>query len=1167
MLPRTGGGRFPYLSSTLRLCRMPPLLPFPSGSVPVTPASSNSRTAARRRWIEGTWYWRPAKPTARDLCHDLSIIPDVVGTPCAYGKDAVAMSVRSVLHCTIGGALVVTASFASAAQYDSGDLSADLRWRLLGPFRAGWSSVAAGIPGQPDTFYFGAASGGVWKTTNAGQTWQPIFDAVPAANIGVLAIAPSNASVIYVGTGQVTSRYDLAAGNGVYKSTDAGKTWQHIGLDATRHIGAILVDAHDANTVLIGALGHYFGPNRERGVFRSEDGGKTWRQTLFIDADTGVADLRADPENPAIVYAAAWQVRNYPWLSYFQPNAGPGSGLFRSSDSGKTWTRSRGAGWPDGALGRIGLATASGGRVYAVVDAAPNGGTTHRESSHDRGGLYRSDDGGANWVLASQESWLQNDYFSSLTVDPGNRDRIYAMGQSVRRSDDAGNSWIIVKGAPGGDDYHQMWINPQDPKRMVVASDQGTVVSVDGGTHWSDWYNQPTGQFYHLAADNRFPYWVYSGQQDSGTVAIASRSDYGVLSFRDWHPVGADERDYDVPDPENADIVYGSGLGGRLSRWDARTGQVQNISPWPLSGYGQRPTDFKYHYTWITPIAVSQKWPFALYQGAQVLFRSLDKGQTWATVSPDLSAKSPDAQHCEGDLGLAAARACGYGVIYSIGLSPRDNDEIWIGTDDGLIQTTHDGGKHWDNVTPKQIPPWAKVATIEVSPTTPGDVYAAIDNHRQDDFRPQVLRTRDAGKTWSEIVQGLPATGFVDVVRADPIKSGLLYAGTDSGVFVSFDDGEHWQSLQRNLPAAWVRDLLVHGDDLIVATQGRAIWVLDDVSPLRQHDRLGGKSARAILFEPAVAMRLRGSQNKDTPPPPDTALGQNPPTGAVLDYVLAHDAQNVALEFRDAAGEVMRRFANDEPEQVPRAERYFTDAWTQSPTPLSAAAGAHRFVWNLRLPRPRAVHYDYSIGGVFGEDTPIVPEGMLVLPGNYQAVLTVDGHESRVPLKVAADPRVVLDATAMRDALEFSKQIDAALERDYVGYGQLRAVDGLIDKAGEGKSDKALLAAIAKFKDASKPLLAGEGDASENFATLGEVLSSLAADIEGSDRTPTRPQRDLLAATNQRLDRAARRWDQIRAGELAQLKARFRAAGLADITVPEAEQIQLERAPEGKELP
>jgi len=1081
------------------------------------------------------------------------------------------MSVRSVLHSAIGVAVVLAGSIASAAQNISGDVSADLHWRLLGPFRAGWSTAAAGFPGQLDTFYFGAAGGGVWKTTDAGQTWHPIFDAAPAASIGALAIAPGDAKVIYVGTGQVTPRYDLGAGNGVYKSIDAGKTWQHIGLDATRHIGAILIDAHDADTLLVGALGHYFGPNHERGVFRSTDGGKTWQQTLFIDADTGVVDLQADPEHPATVYAAAWQVRNYPWLSYFQPNAGPGSGLFKSGDGGKTWMHLRGKGWPDGNLGRIGLATTSGGRVYAVVNAAPHSGNVHHESVRDRGGLYRSDDGGASWVLASNESWLENDYFGSLTVDPGNRDRIYAMGQSVRRSDDAGKTWSIVKGAPGGDDYHQMWINPQYPERMIVASDQGTVVSVDGGAHWSDWYNQPTGQFYHLAADNRFPYWVYSGQQDSGTVSIASRSDYGSLGFRDWHPVGGDERDYDLPDPQDANIVYGSGLGGRLSRWDARSGEVQNISPWPLSSYGQRPTEVKYRYTWITPIAVSQKSPFPLYQGAQVLFRSLDKGQTWETISPDLSAKSSDvksadAKNCAGDLTLTAARECGYGVIYSIGLSPRDNDEIWIGTDDGLIRHTHDGGKHWNNVTPSNlIPAWAKVATIDVSAITPGTAYAAIDNHRQDDFRPRVLRTRDYGNTWSEIGTGLPKTSFVGVVRADPVKSGLLYAGTDSGVFVSFDDGAHWQSLQRNLPTAWVRDLLVHGNDLIAATQGRAIWVLDDVSPLRQSER--ASPSAATLFQPADAIRVRGSQNKDTPPPADAALGQNPATGAAIDYHLVHNAKNVSLDIHDAGGNLVRHFTSDAPEPTPDAKRYFAEAWTTQPVRLAVSAGMHRFVWNLRTSRPRAVHFDYSIAAVLEEGTPIVPEGLLVPPGEYEIALTVDGKPLRAPLKVVADPRVALDDTALREAMAFAQNIQKALERDYIGYGELHTVDGQIEKIEQGKPGEPLLAAIAKFKQASEPLRSGEGGSSENFGAIGELLSSLATDIEGSDRAPTQPQRELLASANVRLDRGATSWEQVKGVDLARLNALLKAAGRIQIAVPAADQIRLDQVPESKDLP
>jgi photosystem II stability/assembly factor-like uncharacterized protein len=1072
------------------------------------------------------------------------------------------------LSCLVAVAIALSSVAAVATPPSDATIAAAMQWRLLGPMRGGWSTVAQGIPSQPDTFYFGAAGGGVWKTDDAGATWHSVSDGIAASSIGALAIAPGDANVLYAGTGQVAARYDVAAGNGVYKSTDGGKNWQPAGLEATRHIGAILVDPRDANTLLVGALGHYFGPNHERGVFRSSDGGKTWQQTLFVDANTGVVDLKADPQDPAIVYAAAWQVRNYPWLSYFQPNAGPGSRVYKSTNGGRTWARVHGAGWPQGDLGRIGLATADGGRVYAVVNAAPNSGNVPHAASKDAGGLYRSDDAGAHWALVSSEGWLENDYFSRLTVDPANRNRIYSMGQSVRRSDDGGKTWVAVKGAPGGDDYHQMWINPQGPQHMVVVSDQGTAVTVDGGAHWSDWYNQPTGQFYHLAADNRVPYWIYSGQQDSGTVGIASRSDYGALSFRDWHPVGGDERDYDVPDPQDANIVYGSGLGGRLSRWDARTGEVQNISPWPISSYGARPTTVKYRYTWITPIAASPIAPYPLYQGAQVLFRSTDKGATWQTVSPDLSAKSSSAKNCTGNLAVAAARECGYGVIFSIGLSPRDNDEIWIGTDDGTIQRTRDGGKHWENVTPKLVPAWAKVASIDVSATTPGTAYAAIDNHRQDDFRPRILSTHDYGKTWNEIDAGLPQTGFVDVVRADPVKSGLLYAGTDSGVFVSVDDGGHWQSLQHNLPNAWVRDLLIHGNDLIAATQGRAIWVLDDVTPLRQHDKLAAKdSAGAILFQPADAMRLRGSQNRDTPPPADTALGRNPPTGAIIDYKLVHNAQKVVLEIRDAAGKTIRRFASDAPETLPKAERYFTELWTQPVAQLPATAGMHRFVWNLRGPRPRAVHYDFGINAVFAEGTPIVPGGMLVAPGDYEVVLSVDGHESRAPLKVVADPRVALDSAALAAAADFARQIDAAMERDYVGYGQLTAVDAQIEKLTKTNPDKPLASAIGKFNAASAPLRDGEAEDSENFGAISEALSGLATDVEGSDRAPTQPQRDVLAAANARLDRAAKRWDRVEAAELVALNAQIKAAVQAQIVVPAPDQITLDRIPESKDLP
>jgi photosystem II stability/assembly factor-like uncharacterized protein len=1071
-------------------------------------------------------------------------------------------------------ALLTVIGFSAQAQTVPDNFLNDVQWRLLGPFRAGWSTTTQGIPDQPDTYYFGAAGGGVWKTTDSGQTWHSVFDKVSASSIGALAIAPSNPQVIYVGTGQVEARYDIAAGNGVYKSTDGGATWNSVGLAATRHIGAVLVDPRNADTVLVGALGHYFGPNPERGVYRSGDGGKTWQQTLFVDADTGVVDLAADPSNPDIVYAATWQVRNYPWLSYFQPNAGPGSGLYRSGDGGKSWARITGHGWPTASLGRIGLATAGGGRVYAVINAAPHSGNVPHAASKDEGGLYRSDDGGANWQAVSQEGWLENDYFCRITTDPGNRDRIYSAGQSVRRSDDGGKTWTVFKGAPGGDDYHFLWINPKNPQRMVVASDQGTAVSVNAGRSWSDWYNQPTGQFYHLAADNRFPYWVYSGQQDSGTVGVSSRSDYGALGFRDWHPVGGDERDDDVPDPQDANIVYSSGLGGRLSRWDARTGEVQNVSPWSVSSYGKRPTEFKYRYTWITPIAISQKSPFPLYQGAQVLFRSLDQGHSWQTISPDLSAKSEHPENCKGNLAAAAARSCGYGVIFNIGLSARDNDEIWVGTDDGTIQRTRDAGAHWQNVTPKSVPAWSKVATVDISASTPGSVYAAVDNHRQDDFSPHIVRTRDDGKTWTEITNGLPKSSFVDVVRSDPVKPGLLYAGTDTGVFVSFDDGDHWQSLQRNLPTAWVSDLLVHGDDLIASTQGRAIWVLDNVSPLRQAGLLQSKSSAkdaAVLFQPATAMRLRGSQNKDTPPPADTPLGQNPPNGAAIDYWLPAAAKKVVVEIRDTTGKVVHRAASDEKAHGPAAERYFSEAWTSPPAALAATAGAHRYVWNLRYPRPQAVHYDYSIGGVFGEGTSIAPEGSLVMPGEYDVVLVVDGRELRRKLKVAPDPRMAVNEAAMRDALTFSSEIEKSLLRDYIGYGEMHWVATQIDKAKKSLnakgSETTALVAIAKFEEASKPLSADDGDASANFDNIGEILSSLQTDIEGSDRAPSQQQHELLTATDARLDRASALWERIKHTELSDLNGRLKDAGLAEIAVPAPDQIRPEQPAESVDLP
>jgi hypothetical protein len=743
------------------------------------------------------------------------------------------------------------------------------------------------------------------------------------------------------------------------------------------------------------------------------------------------------------------------------------------------------------------------------------------------------------------------------------------MGRSLHRCTAGGTQCEIVKGSPGGDDYHDLWINPKQPTHMIAGVDQGTVVTVDGGAHWSSWYNQPTGQVYHLAADDRFPYWIYAGQQDNGTLRAASRSDYGSLTFRDWHPVGADERDYDIPDPENPDIVYGSGLGGRLSRWDARNGEVQNISPWPVLAYGVRPTTVKYRYTWITPIAVSKVPPHPLYQGAQVLFRSMDRGVHWETISPDLTARRLDAKDCEGNLETVRARDCGYGVIFSIALSPRDNDEIWIGTDDGLVHVTRDAGKSWRKVTPAGVPPWAKIVTIDLGPT-PGSAYIAVDNHRQDDFAPRAFRTRDYGATWAAITNGLPAGHYVSALRADPARAGLLYAGTDRGVFVSLDDGAHWSSLQRDLPSVIVTDLLVHDRDLIVATMGRGIWVLDDLTPLRQADAIA-VDASAHLFAPAPAFRVRVNQNRDTPLPPEEPAGENPPVGAYVDYWLARDAQTpVQIEIRDEHDEVVRSFASDEAPVDLGAHRYFAASWIRPPDPPSASAGAHRFVWNLRGPRPRVPAYEYNIGVAWGQDTPILPQGALVPPGSYRVLLRVDGSEYEAPLSVRPDPRIEFDSAAATAALELMRQTQSTLDRLtdatlQVGFLNAR-LDATEKSLSQGSSAHAG-AAITTARQAVGPLVNGENDDSEHLAHIAEVLTALENDLEGSDAAPTEPQRQVLAASERRLERALALWEKIQAEELPRLNAALGLDGLTAIEIPPPSRIPRRPASPGVERP
>ncbi|HEV7669821.1 MAG TPA: hypothetical protein VGS22_14960 [Thermoanaerobaculia bacterium] len=998
----------------------------------------------------------------------------------------------------------------------------DLRWRLLGPLRAGWSVIAAGVPDEIDTYYFGAADGGVWKTDDSGVTWRPLSDRAPFSSAGALAIVPGPAGkrTLWVGSGQTQTRFDVMDGNGVWKSEDDGATWVSMGLADTRHIGRIWVDPRDPNVLLVAALGHLFGPNPERGVFRSEDGGKSWTRVAFVDENTGAVEIAADREKPDVLYAAFWQTRLYPWQGYHVPQVGPGSGIWRSTDGGKTWSAAPRTGLPEVPLGKIGLAvapTTNGQRVYAAVDASKGA------------GLYRSDDGGTTWTLEMANRSIASSYFGRVFADPRDPNVVYFPGQSFRKSTDGGKTFSYVKGSPGGDDYHYLWINPEHVERMILASDQGTTVSVNGGTTWSPWYNQPTGQFYRLGIDNQFPYRVYSGQQDSGTVSVSSRSNYGQLTYRDWHSVGGDERDGDLPDPIDINVVYGSGLGGKISRWDARTGRVANVSPWPVSSYGQKPPTVPNRTTWITPIAIDPRPPHALYQGTQVLSRSLDKGQTWEAISPDLTGAVANAPGCTPEPGrvdppIERTTACGYGTIFSIAPSRVASGLIWVGTDNGRIQVTKDGGAHWTDVTPKDLPAWSQVAQIDAG-SEAGSAYVAIDRHRLDDRSPWIYVTHDFGANWRRAEAGLPADGSVNVVRADPERAGLLYAGTRSGVFVSFDDGTHWAPLQMNLPRTGVNDLLVKGRDLVIATQGRALWVLDDVAPLRA----GFSTERAVaLAPPGPAIRITPNENKDTPLPPEFPTTPNPLAGVPIDYFLPAAAHGpVTIEIFDEKDVLVRKFSSAEIPKRPEARQYFADRWLLPAAVPTGHPGHNRFWWDLRTEQPKATDYDFSIAAVPDRDTETLPQGMLVLPGTYRVRLTVDGATSERPLVIEKDPRspATLEDLAAGNAL--SAEVVRALGQTVDALEEIEEFDQTLAPlaTGERKAAKRQAERAKATRDELAKLNSGGGDT--DLSVVGAVLSGLQSDLEGADSAPTAAQHTVFDQMRARLDRALAKWREL----------------------------------------
>jgi photosystem II stability/assembly factor-like uncharacterized protein len=905
-------------------------------------------------------------------------------------------------------AVMLSVAGSASAQPFPETLFSEMRWRMIGPFRGGRTVAASGIPGNTNVFYAAANNGGVWKTTDAGRVWTPIFDDQATGSIGALAVAPSRPDTLYVGSGEGLQRPDLSVGDGIYKSTDAGKTWIHLGLRDGQQIAALAVHPRDPDRVYAAVLGHPYGPNAERGVFRSTDGGRTWTKVLYKDENTGGSAVTLDPSNPDVVYAVLWAGRQGPWEN--GEWQGPESGLFKSTDGGTTWKKLT-QGLPTFAegLGRIGVCVspADPRRLYATVDASP-----------EKAGIYVSDDAGESFTRVSSESrvWGRGDDFAEVRAHPKNRDEVWAANTSTYRSTDGGRTFTSVKGAPGGDDYHTIFIHPENPDVILLASDQGATISVNAGATWSSWYNQPTAQLYHVSTDDRFPYWVYGGQQESGSVAIASRGDDGAITFRDWHPVGAEEYGYVAPDPLDPDVVY----GGKLSRFRHSTRDVQDVSPAPVRG--------KYRFLRTAPILFSPVDPRVLFYAGNVLFKTVNGAKTWNVISPDLSREAPDVPESIGVYRKPEmAKQPRRGVIYTVAPGKKDVNVIWTGTDDGLIHRTSDGGKTWVNVTPPGLTAWSKVSLIDASPFDDLTAYAAINRFRLDDLKPHVYRTHDGGKTWKEIVKGLLGDP-VNAVREDPVRKGLLYAGTERMVHVSFDDGESWQPLRLNMPATSIRDLVVHGDDLVVGTHGRGFWILDDVTPLRQLD---GKTAADVPFfyAPQTAIRVRRSRNTDTPLPPEEPAGQNPPDGAILDYVLtARPAAPVALEILDDKGSLVRRFASDDPPEPLVDPLVVAPYWVRPPRILPAAPGMHRFVWDLRFPPPLTKQHEYPMTAIPG-DTPREPLGPLVLPGTYTVKLTVDGKALTRSLTVKLDPRVRMSPTDLTSQLGLQRRIIAALER------------------------------------------------------------------------------------------------------------------------------------------
>ena len=1001
----------------------------------------------------------------------------------------------------------------------SESLEKGLKWRSIGPYRGGRVLAVTGVPGDSNTFYFGGVAGGVWRTTNAGLSWTPLFDKQAAASIGAIAVADSNPNVIYVGTGESCLRGNISYGNGVYKSTDGGKTWANIGLADTQHIASVIVHPRNPEIVFVAALGHAYGPNNERGVFRTTNGGKTWEKVLFKDNRTGAIDISMDPHNPNVLFAALYQVQRTPWSL---DSGGPGSGLYQSTDGGTTWKHLEGKGLPTALLGRIGVSVsgADSNRVYSLIEAK------------DGSGLYRSDDGGENWTKINEDQRLTQRawYFTHIFADPKSVDTVYMLNTGMFRSQDAGKTLELLP-APHGD-HHGLWIDPINPQRMINGNDGGATITVDAGKTWTSQENQPTAQFYHVATDNQFLYYVYGAQQDNSTVAIASRTDDGYIGRQHWYDVAGGESGYVVPDPRDSNVVYAGSGNGALTRWDKRTMQAQDVTVWPVDYSGHGAKDMKFRLGWTQPIVISPHDADVLYTSAEMVFKSTNHGRSWSAISPDLTRNDKSKQGSSGGpITKDNTSVEFYDTVFTIAESPKKKDVLWAGTDDGLIHLSPDGGKTWQNVTPKAMPEWSLVSMIEASPHDAASAYAAVDCHKLDDLKPYIYRTADSGKTWTKLTKGLPNSANVHVVREDPVKPGVLYAGTETGIFISYDAGANWQTLQLNLPMTPIHDLVLKNNDLVVATHGRSFWILDDISPLRQ---LAGRSpeGQMLLLNPSPTYRVHYPDQFERRRP----VGENPPNGAILTYFFKSAPKGeVTLEILDDKGALVRRYSSVEKKQSETPPEW--PDLQAPPEVIPASAGFNRFTWDLRNDGPRPLP-----GEVLAE---FRSRGTITPPGNYQVKLSADGKSLTVPLQLKMDPRVNVSPADITKEFDLELKIRETLSSLHDTVREIRETrvqlrglrSRLQDARFKSVSDAAdsLDKKMTPIEERLLQVNAKSSEANLNYPNmLDEQLHYLTFSVEVDD-APTEQQYAVFEDLSRQAAPLIAKWKEIRSSELAAL--------------------------------